>query len=251
MSALRLVSLCPSTTATLFDLGLGPAVVGRTRFCIRPAGQVDSIPVVGGTKNPSLRHIARLAPTHILFNREENNLRHLPPLEALAQVIVTTPVDIPSTLAMVTLFGEQLGVRAAAQAWVATIKQAVAAVRARAYPPFRYLYFIWDHPLMVAGAGTYISALLELFGGCNAAAEYSPARYPRLTPAEVAALQADVAFLSSEPYPYTAAHRPAYAYAGRQVRLIDGEMLSWHGTPTVQGLTYLQSYLADQVGLMA
>lgn len=251
MRDLRLVSLCPSTTATLFDLGLGPAVVGRTRFCSRPADQVSAVPSVGGTKNPQLRHIARLTPSHIFFNREENNLRHLPQLQALAEVIVTTPVDIPSTLDMLTLFGERLGVVEAAQTWVEKITQAVTAIRSQPRPTFRYLYFIWHQPLMAAGAGTYISALLALFGGRNAAAEYSPARYPRLTPQVAADLGVDVAFLSSEPYPYTMAHLSDYAYAGRQVRLIDGEMLSWHGTPTLQGLAYLTAYLTAQPGLTA
>ena len=46
----RIVSLVPSQTELLFDLGLDAEVVGITKFCIHPRDRFKTTPKVGGTK---------------------------------------------------------------------------------------------------------------------------------------------------------------------------------------------------------
>ena len=69
---LRIVSLVPSQTELLYDLGLGDRVVGITKFCIHPNEWFDSKPRVGGTKNVNFEKIAELQPDLIIGNKEEN-----------------------------------------------------------------------------------------------------------------------------------------------------------------------------------
>ena len=78
---MRIVSLCPSLTELVFDLGRGEDLVGITRFCVHPADEVGAIEKVGGTKNPDVERIAALRPDVVLLNREENRIEDA---EALA-----------------------------------------------------------------------------------------------------------------------------------------------------------------------
>ena len=71
-SKLRIVSLVPSLTELLCDLGLADAIVGRTGYCIHPADEVERIPKVGGTKTVNIEKIRKLAPTHLIVNIDEN-----------------------------------------------------------------------------------------------------------------------------------------------------------------------------------
>ena len=77
---MRVVSLVPSLTETLFALGLTTKeVVGRTPWCIHPQDMVDHVMVVGGTKTPNLAKIRSLNPDLIVMDKEENPL----PAEAI------------------------------------------------------------------------------------------------------------------------------------------------------------------------
>ena len=69
---MKLVSLCPSLTELVFDLGAGDWLVGRTKFCVHPVDRVDAVEKVGGTKNPKIERIIELAPDLVLMNDEEN-----------------------------------------------------------------------------------------------------------------------------------------------------------------------------------
>ena len=68
----RIVSLVPSITELLFDLGLKESVVGRTPFCIHPENEVSSVKRVGGTKTVNVDKILSVNPTHVILNIDEN-----------------------------------------------------------------------------------------------------------------------------------------------------------------------------------
>ena len=236
MKTFRIISLCPSTTATLIDLGLKECIVGRTKFCIHPKEEVKDIAKVGGTKNPKFEKIKALNPTHILFNMEENEAMHLELMQEIAETVVTTPVDIQSTKQMIEIFGELFHVSEKAKQLCTEIDMCVSNLPK--YPPFSYLYFIWNEPHMVAGKHTYIDFMLSLIGGRNKANELSDERYLEVKGKP----QADYVFLSSEPFPFKDKHIETYKKFSDQVHLIDGEMVSWHGSYTIKGLQYLKSY---------
>lgn len=245
MTEFRIVSLCPSTTLTMFDLGLADCLVGRTIFCNKPADKIGAIAKVGGTKNPKFDKIRSLNPTHILFNMEENDAAHLPQMQSICEVVVTTPVDIESTCDMITLFGDTFLQRKNASGWARRIRVELERIKAKRWKPFRYAYVIWREPIMLAGAGTYITELLALFGGVNVALELSESRYPEATEGQLAQAQVGDVLLSSEPFPFKEKHREEFNNCGENVRLIDGEAASWHGTYTLHGLLYLEEYFSD------
>src|SRR4051794_9736021 len=88
----RIVSLVPSITELLCDLGLQGWLVGRTGFCIHPEAMVRAIPKVGGTKDVNIEKMRALSPTHLIVNIDENEK---PTVELLAQfiphIVVTHP----------------------------------------------------------------------------------------------------------------------------------------------------------------
>ena len=107
---MRLVSLCPSLTELVFDLGLGGDLVGRTKFCIHPADGVAAVERVGGTKNPKVARIIELAPDLVLLNAEENRREDADALvRAGLRVHVSMPRDAAETAAMVRSIAGALG----------------------------------------------------------------------------------------------------------------------------------------------
>lgn len=248
---MKLVSLCPSLTELVFDLGVGPSLVGRTRFCVHPAGAVDLVERVGGTKNPKVDRIIALAPDLVLMNEEENRIEDADALRAAGlRVHSSMPRTVAETSAMVREIGSLVGAEAKGIELAAAIDaegERVAAL-ARGRPPVRYAYLIWWEPLMAAGGGTFIEGILGAAGGSNILAGESE-RYPAITAASLRHYDPNAVFLSSEPFPFTATHITQLADATglpiERFRLVDGELLSWHGSRTVAGLRYAGELMAS------
>ena len=246
---MRVVSLCPSLTELAFALGRGPDLVGRTRFCTRPEGAVDAIETVGGTKNPRLERIVELAPDLVLLNEEENRREDALALAAAGVPChVSFPRDVAATAAMVRSIGDALGRAEAADPIARDIEARAARVNAaaRGRPEVRYAYLIWRNPWMAAGRDTFIGAMLALPGGRNVLAHRAE-RYPTVIPAELAAADPDAVLLSSEPFPFGPRHVDELAVATgidpRRLRLVDGELLSWHGPRTPAGIDYAETVI--------
>ena len=242
----RIVSLVPSITELLCDLGLAPQLVGRTGFCIHPAEVVKSIPKVGGTKDVNIEKIRKLAPTHLVVNIDENEK---PTVEALAEfvphIVVTHPVSPRDNLALARLMGGIFGAQAAAEAWCGAFEAEHAALRALSPGPARtVLYCIWQDPWMSVSADTYIARMLgEL--GWQVPVFGATARYPRFAWSESLVAGLDAVLLSTEPYRFKQAHADALEkQIGIPVFLVDGEMMSWYGSRALAGLRYLRTLRA-------
>ena len=233
----RIISIVPSQTELLFHLGVGPQVVGRTKFCIHPASQVGTVSIVGGTKNVDLERVAALRPTLILANREENTRADVEALRAIAPVHVTDVTTLPDALQMIRDVGRLVDKTAEAAALAHQIADAMRAVPLPEKLP-SVAYLIWRKPWMVAAANTFIDAMLGVAGFANVFA--GRVRYPVISDAEWQAVQPDYIFLSSEPYPF----RPKHADELRQlcpqaqIRLVDGELFSWYGSRLLQSANY-------------
>lgn len=237
----RIVSLCPSTTVTLCDLGLRECIVGRTRYCENPTG---AIPAVGGTKDPDWDAIASLAPTHILFNLEENDYTQRSLAEGICETVVHTPVSIEESKQFVLDLGDLFNTNDTAEAIATDIDSALSELRRYAFS-FSYLYFIWHHPRQrVAGNGTYIASMLKAAGGINFAQHFSDERYPLMSESFIG--KVDFALLSTEPYPFKEEHLAEYRKFGYEAHLIDGEQICWHGSKTASGLRYLTEFIKDR-----
>jgi ABC-type Fe3+-hydroxamate transport system substrate-binding protein len=242
MTELRIVSLVPSITELLFDLGLGAQVVGRTGFCIHPWEQVRTVTKVGGTKDLKFEVIAELRPTHVIVNIDENRREDAEALaEFVPEVVVTHPLTPRDNLALYRQLGTAFGVSARAEELCAEFEVAYAALSelraARATEPV--LYLIWREPWMTVAPQTYISAMLDLVGW-QTLPRQSTERYPEIDPAAHAGEVAQV-LLSSEPFHFKAHHLDEVRalVPGAEVSLIDGEMISWYGSRAIAGLSYL------------
>ena len=236
----RIVSLCPSITETLHALGAWPALVGRTRYCVHPEGLVDSIPQVGGTKRPDLSRIIALRPDLVLCNEEENRREDALALEQSGvRVVSYFPRDLRGTVEYIEALGRDVG-RPLEGARLAAELETEIAREGRGGDSLRYAYLIWRKPWMAVGRDTFISRLLEAAGFQNAL--LGSDRYPSLTSDELRDLNADVVFLSSEPFPFTEQHSVELAEAtgmpAERFLPVDGQLLSWHGSRTVVGLRY-------------
>ena len=255
----RIVSLVPSVTELLFEIGAGDRVVGRTGFCIHPKDQIKTVPKVGGTKSVDIERIRELAPTHLIVNVDENEK---PTIDKLANfvpnVIVTHPLGPLDNLPLYRLLGGIFGRESRAEELCEAFQKAYSnALGACAeLPRERVLYLIWKSPWMTVSRDTYVSRTLAAVGW-DTAEIASKDRYPKieLTPALLASL--DRILLSSEPYAFREHHideiREVLAAGSNDfvptpmeepdspvpVSLIDGEMTSWYGSRAIKGMKYL------------
>lgn len=237
----RIVSLVPSITELLIDLGLGPCLVGRTGFCIHPKAVVAAIPKVGGTKDVNIAKIRQLAPTHLIVNIDENEK---PRVDELAQfvphVVVTHPITVADNQALYRLLGAIFGVLPRAEALVQELKAAMQLVQPDSRP-LTLAYCIWKDPWMTVSADTYIANLMSLRGWKvwqpEAAANR---RYPGFELSQLHCAELDGVLLSSEPYSFTQAHCDSLSQQlQKPVCLVDGEMMSWYGSRAIKGMRYL------------
>lgn len=246
---MRLVSLCPSLTELLFDLGVGGQVVGRTRFCVHPADGVRDVERVGGTKNPKIARIIELEPDLVLMNEEENRIEDARALEAAGlRVHASMPRTAGDTAAMVRSIAAAVGRDADGERIARDIEARAERVRHAHHDkaPVRYAYLIWREPWMVVNDDTFIAALLALPGGRNVFGDRAE-RYPTIMPDELVAADPELVLLSSEPFPFKAKHvdelMSLTGLPRERFRLVDGELLSWHGSRTPRGIDYAEAVI--------
>jgi ABC-type Fe3+-hydroxamate transport system substrate-binding protein len=243
---MRIVSLCPSLTELVFDLGHGGELVGRTKFCIHPADRVGAVEKVGGTKNPKLERIIELAPDLVLLNEEETRREDAEALRAAGvECHVSFPHTALETADMVRSIADAIDAKADGERIARDIEtRHNRVVRSAAdREPVSYAYMIWREPWMTLNADTFVSALLGDAGGRNAFAS-AVDRYPAISPADLTSASPDVVLLSTEPFPFQPKHADELARLTGMDRdrfeIVDGELLSWHGSRTPAGIDYAE-----------
>lgn len=247
----RIVSLVPSLTELLIELGLRAQVVGRTGFCVHPRNRVRDIPKVGGTKDVQLDRVRTLAPTHVIVNVDENER---PTVEALREfvphIVVTHPQAPQDNFALYRLIGGLFGRAPEAERLCASLQRELDACRALDWPRERVLYLIWKDPWMTVAADTYIARTLALVGWDvphGPGGERGAARYPTLGNLDAEIARVDRVLLSTEPFMFRDRHVAELRarFPQRPVELIDGEMTSWYGSRAIRGLAWLRAFRAN------
>lgn len=224
----RIVSLVPSQTELLFDLGIDRRVVGVTRYCVEPPQAREGAVIVGGTKRIHLDRVRELAPDLVLANKEENTAEIVAALEELAPVWVSDVRTLGDALAMIRAVGDLTDVTAPAERLARTIADAV-----RAIPPapvVRAAYLVWNGPPYVAGGDTFIDHMLGRAGFQNVFGDVD--RYPQVDDHEIARRRPEVLLLPDEPFPFDESHRRQMRsrHPGSAVLCIDGKTFSWYGS---------------------
>jgi len=239
----RIISLVPSQTELLADLGLQQEIVGITKFCVHPTAWLKSKAIIGGTKNFSFEIIDRLKPDLIIGNKEENYREGIEQLSEKYVVWMSDIVTLQDALSMIASIGELVDRQRIAQQINKGILNAFDHVKK--YSDQSVLYLIWKKPWMAAGSGTFINALLNTIGLKNVLEETR--RYPELTSDEIQKLKPDYIFLSSEPYPFQVKHidelRSISPFS--KIIVVDGEMFSWYGSRLMKAPEYFNTLILD------
>ena len=225
----RIVSLVPSQTELLFDLGLGARVVGVTKFCLHPPEARRTAAVVGGTKNFDFAKIEALKPDLIIGNKEENYQAGIKQLAAHYPVWLSDISNLPQALDMIRGVGWLTGAEEASESLASKIAAEFDAL-ATAEPAVTAAYFIWRKPYMVAGSGTFIDDMLRRAGLRNAFGHLG--RYPEVTAKQLAEVAPARILLSTEPYPFGEKHFAELQHVcpAAKIELVDGELFSWYGS---------------------
>lgn len=237
----RIVSLVPSQTELLVDLGLEAQLVGVTKFCVHPKHLRKNTTVVGGTKNVHIDKIKALQPDIIICNKEENTKEMVVELAAIAPVWVSDIQNIQGCQQMIEALGclfqkEQLSkkindkIENAHQQFLEYIKNKSTK---------KVAYIIWKRPYMAAGGNTFINYLLRLNKFENVFASKEE-RYPEVTIDEMK--KAEVVLFSSEPYPFREKHIEKLKddFSNTQLKLVDGEYFSWYGSRLIKAFDYFK-----------
>lgn len=232
----KVVSIVPSLTEYLVDLGI--EVVGRTRSCIHPKGEVDGITIVGSTKKLNHNKIAALKPDIIIGCKEENTKDDIDLLRKNYPVWMADIYSLDDSkralLDIAWLVGKENEGKTIIDKWeeVWGGKETV--------PFAKVLYLIWKSPYMAVASNNYINSVMEYFGFENCLKHQD--RYPVLLESEIKKMNPEIIFLSSEPFPFKEEHIPEFRqiFPNSKVIVVDGEAFSWYGTRQIKRANYLK-----------
>lgn len=235
----RIVSLVPSQTELLADLGLSDRVVGITKFCVHPEDWKRSKTIIGGTKNFDFDRIRSLQPDLIIGNKEENYIEGIKTLSAQFPVWMSDIVTLSDALSMIRNVGEITNTTFKAERIASDIADSFTGPMK--LPALKTLYLIWKSPWMAAAPGTFIHEMMRLSGLVNCFDKQT--RYPELSTEQIQRINPELILLSSEPYPFKERHTEELQLLcpKAKILLVNGEMFSWYGSRLLKFPAYLES----------
>lgn len=241
----RIISLVPSQTELLFDLGLINEVIGITKFCTEPADKIKNVKKVGGTKKFNFDSIKELKPDLIIGNKEENYEEGITRLKQDYPVWMSDIVTLDDAYQMIKQIGLLTATESKAIQMVDTITNAISniTVNLDKADTKTAAYFIWKKPYMTVGSDTFIDEMMKLCGLQNVFSQQN--RYPEITADELKSKNPDVILLSSEPYPFKQTHVDEFQniMPNSKIILVDAMYFSWYGSRLLGAGEYLRSFL--------
>jgi len=240
----RIVSLVPSQTELLFDLGLEAETTGITKFCIHPQSWFKTKQRVGGTKTVDPVKVRQLQPDLIIANKEENVKEQVEELAQDHPVWLTDVNDLQDALQMITDIGELTGKQQRSLSITEKIRTGFGGLQ-QAAAALKTAYLIWRDPYMTAGAGTFIHDMLGRCGFNNIYADQL--RYPEISVDELRSAGCELLLLSSEPYPFKQKHidELQQQLTKTKILLVDGEMFSWYGSRLLLSAPYFKQLITE------
>lgn len=242
----RIISLVPSQSELLWDLGLRQELVGITKFCIHPDEMYRSVSRVGGTKQLNLDKIRVLQPDLIIGNKEENEREQIETLMQEFPVWMSDIYTYTDAIEMIKRVGELTNKARLSQLLIKETQQAFDQLSQQTLSPLKTLYLIWREPYMAAGRHTFINDMMQRSGFDNLISD-ADSRYINISIEQIKEWQPELVLLSSEPYPFTEkyveelqVHLP-----NTKILLADGEMFSWYGSR----MKYAPEYLMGLRGM--
>jgi ABC-type Fe3+-hydroxamate transport system substrate-binding protein len=240
----RIISIVPSQSELLWDLGLRSELKGISKFCIHPDEMFRTIARVGGTKQLDIEKIRALKPQLIIGNKEENERSQIETLRKEFNVWMSDIYNFDDAIEMMLALGNMTGKVKEAESIVNKVNRAITSVK-NIFEKRTVAYFIWKDPYMLAAGNTFIDHVLTHAGLINVAGSMS--RYPEISLEEIKKIKPDYCFLSSEPYPFSEKHLPEMQRQLPETRFVlaDGEMFSWYGSRLIKLIEYLEKLKAE------
>lgn len=235
----RIISLVPSQSELLWDLGLRDELIGITKFCIHPNEMFKFKDRVGGTKTLDIHKIRSLKPDLIIGNKEENEYAQIKELQNEFPVWMSDIYNLNDAYNMISDIGKLVHKKNEATRLISNIQKSFSVIK-------KYnktvLYLIWKNPFMAAGNSTFIGDVLNQMGLINSL-KNCDLRYPELTMDEIKNLNPNLIFLSSEPFPFKESHinELKQLVPNATVKLVDGELFSWYGSRLLKSVEYLNN----------
>ena len=240
---MKIISLVPSITETLFDFGLTHhEVVGRTKFCIHPEDLVKNVEIIGGTKNLNIEKIKSLKPDLIIANKEENDKIQVEELMKYFRVWVTDIATFQDNQNFLWEMGMVLKKRALAENFIKQIDALFSEIKNSKFDN-KVAYLIWKNPYMTIGSDTFIHEIVGKLGFENLFKDQ--VRYPEISVEQMKA--ADLVFLSTEPFPFQQKHIEELQkeLPDQKIILVDGEAFSWYGTHLAKCGNYYRNIIGE------
>lgn len=236
----RIISLVPSQSELLWDLGLREELIGITKFCIHPNEMFETVERVGGTKALNLGKIRELKPDLIIGNKEENEQSQILELQKEFPVWMSDIYTMKDALKMIEGVGALVNKQEQARDIINNIKTSFENLKIKHK---NVLYLIWNKPYMAVGGNTFIGNMLSGIGLKNVI--HSNERYPQLSEELIQKLNPEIVLLSSEPYPFNENHISELQklLPQSQIVLVDGELFSWYGSRLTKSVAYFNELI--------
>lgn len=247
----KIISLVPSQTELLYDLGLNEEVIGITKFCVHPEQWFKNKERVGGTKNVNIEKIKSLQPDLILANKEENLKEQIELLEKIAPVWISDVTTFADALQMIKSVGEITNTSEKALALITRICANFSKLpiyntqHQTSNFQLRTAYLIWRNPYMTIGGDTFINNMLDKCGLKNVFEDLK--RYPEISVEQLVAVNPQLILLPSEPYPFKEKHTEELKpfFNNTKILLVDGEMFSWYGSRMIYAAEYFTGFMQN------
>lgn len=238
----RIISVVPSQTELLYDLGLDKEVVGITKFCIHPECWFREKERIGGTKNLNIDKIISLQPDLIIANKEENTQKDIELLQQHFPVWISDINTLTDALKMIADIGKLTEKEDKAAEIIHTIKSEFDLLKLdfKNKKSIRTAYFIWFNPMMTAANHTFINCMLGICNFENVFADKN--RYPEISEQELKEANPELILLSSEPFPFKEKHIAYFQFIcpKAKIELVDGEFFSWYGSRLIYAAKYFK-----------
>ncbi len=242
----KILSLVPSLTELMFDLGLENSLVGRTAFCVHPKNRIKSIPSIGGTKQVNWEKVEAAAPTHALVNIDETPKELAEALSGKGIIpIVTHPIAPQDNLELFRFFGRLFDREDQAEKLCQSFDSAWEELKTiqADLPDRKVLYLIWKDPFMTVSQDTYISQMLNLINWHSLGHDENR-RYPEVPSTSDSIEKADLILFATEPFPFKDENLKEFSQEHPEIKaelkIVDGEVFSWYGSRSIQSLRLLK-----------
>jgi len=239
----RIISLVPSITELLFDLGLDNEIIGITRYCIHPSEKTENKAIVGGTENIDLQKISELKPDIIFAAKEENTKNEIDKLAGSFNVFICDIKNYDEALNFIVEAGELVNKSKEAEKMCTDIINRFEKIP-HPLTLHHVAYLIWKDPFMTINKNTFINSMLEKSGYINVFAD-KPEQYPRISTEELQSSDPEMIFLASEPYPFEDKHIKELQklLTDIEIKIVDGEIFSWYGSRMLHAPEYFEQLM--------